>query len=189
MLVNIILYRFVNLLSHNQNIESTWTHVKAVRKQYYKKSKILSSSKSMTDCREFVSDKYLKTNYKIFSKLLNITKITYDTINLTKDAIKIGGEMFIYLNSCPTYWVYFYHHLFYGSDTFKSTIPNIIQTTLQVIKNSDYYKANELGNNLLAKFAKIIRFEYNQPLTNDIKNKRVTWLRHNNNVKGDITSS
>ena len=188
MLVNIILYRFVNLLSHNQNIESTWTHVKAVRKQYYKKSKILSSSKSMTDCKEFVSDKYIKTNYKTFSKLLNITKITYDTINLTKDAIKIGGEMFIYLNSCPTYWVYFYNHLFHGSDTIKRTIPNIIQTTLQVKKNSDYYKANEMGDHLLAKFAKVMGFEYNQPMTNDRKDKLAitTWLRNNTKVKGKI---
>ena len=45
-----------------------------------------------------------------------------------------------------------------------------------------------MGDHLLAKFAKVMGFEYNQPMTNDRKDKLAitTWLRNNTKVKGKI---
>ena len=92
-------FRFVNLVSRGFGNVQTWQHVKSIRKEYYRNN-------SVEKCSGFVSDEDINHHFKSLSLLLGINNVTSKIESLSEKDISTGAEMFVYLNSCPSYWVY-----------------------------------------------------------------------------------
>ena len=172
--------RFVNLLSEaNLDPVSLWRHVKAVRSEYRKRN--------LRDCTEtalhsavedhFILDEEIEDNYVSLSKQLKVSNVSEEIKNVSLDIINAGGQMFLYLNSCPSiHWQNFYQHILYEKPTSA-----IILTVLDAMKNSNTRGSKLLANKVLGRLADILGFEYNQ-----FENKR-EWTKSTAKVKGETT--
>ena len=133
--------RFINLLSEaNLDPVLLWMHVKTVRSEYRNK-KMLNR-----DCQEtetewnrdygaennFISDEKRKVIFESLSNKLQVSNVSEEVENVPKNIIDAGGEMFMYLNSCPaSHWQNFYRHLLYEQPNSE-----IILSVLNARKNS-----------------------------------------------------
>ena len=155
-----------------ENVQ-TWQHVKSIRKEYYRRN-------SVDKCSGFVSDEDINHHFDSLSLLLGINNVTSKIENLSEKEISTGAEMFVYLNSCPSYWVYFYHEILNSTNSF----PEIIQLTLNTLKRKTKRKGEYIASKFLSKLSSELGFEYIVP--NEVKLGNVE-LKYNSirNVKGD----
>ena len=147
--------RFINLLSEaNLDPVSLWRHVKAVRSEY--------RIRSLGDCTEtalhsavednFILDEEIEDNYVSLSKQLKVSNFSEEIKNVSLDIINAGGQMFLYLNSCPSiHWQNFYHHLL-----FDKSNTEIILSVLYAWKNSRTKGSIILANKVFARLADIL---------------------------------
>ena len=108
---------------------------------------------------------------------LKVSNISEEIKNVSLDIINAGGQMFLYLNSCPSiHWQNFYQHILYEKPTSA-----IILTVLDAMKNSNTKGSKLVANKVLGRLADILGFEYNQ-----FENKR-GWTKSAAKVKGETT--
>lgn len=119
-------------------------------------------------------------NNKRFSKVIGAHDITNNTPTFSKDFISSGGKMFLYLNSCPSYWAIFYENLIKSG----RSITEIFKTTLNVRKISGSNRVRKVANDVLAHFSEKFKFQYIQPLS--FVNGTKTWTKNITKVKGKI---
>ena len=112
--------------------------------------------------------------------LLGVNNVTSRIVNFTEIDISIRAEMFVYLNSCPSYWVYFYHEIFNSTNA----VSEIIQLTLETSKRKTVRKGDYIPGQLLSKLSTELGFEYLVPFESGEK-KEQQLIRSINNVKGD----
>ena len=83
-----------------------WDMVKNVRNMDY-------SKKSQT-CGQLHKSNFFPLN-QIKSNFDKMTtaNISYETRYVSRENLNVAGEMFVFLNSCPSPFVSFYHHIFH----------------------------------------------------------------------------
>ena len=182
----------------NLDPNTLWTHVKAARSEFRERLKHsnidYSNYKFETWCTVIISDEEIWRNFYSLSKKLQVkvsfnshwSEASYEALfsdsvkvkNMSKSIIDSGGEMFVYLNSCPSiHWQKFYHHLVYEQPN-----PKIILAVLNAMKNSNTRGSKLLANKVFGRLANILGFEYNH-YQNDRK-----WIKSIAKVKGEQTS-
>ena len=148
-----------------------WTHVRAVRSEN-RKNHIADKN-----CKAFLSDEEREINFENLSERLQVLNVSDQVKTLSNEIINDGGEMFVYLNSCPAFhWQNFYHHLL-----FDNSNAEIILSVLNARKNSRTKGSKLVASRFLARMADILEFEYNR-----FENER-EWIKNIAQVKGKQT--
>ena len=130
----------------------------------------------------FVSSDDIKRHFESLSLLLGVNNVTSKVENLSEQNIKVGADMFVYLNSCPSYWVYFYHEIFNSTNS----VSEIIQLTMNTLKKKTKRKGELIASQLLWKLSSELEFEYLVPeKVETLENIDQPFFRNIKNVQGD----
>ena len=106
------MFRFINLVA-SQNIEKDviWEMIRTVRSAFIKinsKIKCLEGS--------FIPEQEIYRNYEKFIQLSTVDNSSTDILEIiSRETIIYAGEMFAYLNSCPSLYERLYYTIIYGS--------------------------------------------------------------------------
>ena len=112
---------------------------------------------------------YLNKDEKIISQVEDFEKqmklTTSEEIfpNISESSLKVAGEMFLYLNSCPyhlQYWFKFYADLFKNKspEVFLITLNRILKTS--TAKNEDNKRLKMIANKLFTRATSLLSLKY-----------------------------
>ena len=121
------------------------------------------SSKSQTCGQLHRSNFFPPHQMKInFDKLTTLTtaNISYVTQNISRENLNVAGEMFVFLNSCPSPFVSFYHHIFH-----KRSNTEMLLALTQAKKIPIVPSSLEIADSLYKKLESIFGFDNNKPDT------------------------
>ena len=144
-------FRFLNLLDKAKLDQALlWTHTMAVRMEN-RREKIYYEN-----CKAFVSDEEREAKINLMYRRLKVSNVTEEIKSLPNHIIEEGGQMFVYLMSCPAlHWQNFYHHLL-----FEKSNSEIILTVLNAIRNSRTKGGRVLADKIFIRLAEIFGFKY-----------------------------
>ena len=159
------------------NHDITWKYVKEVRAEFYKNRAHRCNGEqdviqTGTDGipGNLVTYEDMDISFNMMLELLNVKdNITNEILSLSRKNIDIGGEMFVYLNTCPTTLVLYYQHLMY-----EKSVSEIFLSILNFNKNTNNGRNRVLSNKVMSSLASTLGFEYNRP-TKDMK-----WTKQHN---------
>ena len=96
--------------------KNTWKMVKDVRKEeYYNKSQSCDQTDLLNSKNYFPKDQ-IASNFDSINSLTD-ANVSYEIKNISRETIDLAGEMFVFLNSCPSPLVSFYHYILQKSST------------------------------------------------------------------------
>ena len=163
------------MVSRGSEYSQTWQYVKSIRAEYYRRN-------SVQNCTGFVTEEDINQHFDSLSQLLGVQNVTSKIENLSEKDIFSGAEMFVYLNFCPSYWVYFYHEILNEKNSFQE----IIQLTLNTFKQRTKRKGQFIASQLLSKLAPELGFEYIMPKEVEVgQDVELTLYKTTKDVKGD----
>ena len=159
------------------NHDITWKYVKEVRAEFYKNrahrcngEQDVFQTGTHGEPSSFVTYEDMDISFNMMLELLNVKdNITNEILSLSRKNIEIGGEMFVYLNTCPTTLVLYYQHLMY-----EKSVSEIFLSILNFNKNTNNGRNRVLSNKVMSSLASTLGFEYNRP-TKDMK-----WTKQHN---------
>ena len=133
----------------NSNLEERLIkgYVKRLRNEYLLKNIRLTCEKKFIPLN-FISSHFDKLSQKVGDG--NFNEISR---NLSKDDINFGAEMFMSLNSCPTFYVKLYWKAIYGNE---SRIAKFASNIVRKAKDSFKVKAHKI----FAKISSVIGFKH-----------------------------
>ena len=117
-------------------------------------------------CDEHGLDKKIVSHVKAVENLLNINESTEIFRDITDESLKVAGEMFLYLNSCPyesypfefEFWFKFY------DDLFKNKSPEVIVLTIsRMLKGKGNHSNKRLkttANQLFTRLISLLSLKY-----------------------------
>ena len=155
----VLLSRFVNLIDLllNDGVlpEKAWNIVRNVRNNdYYIKSEICGK---LDNPRQFFSIPQIVKNFDSMATLMD-QNISYEAQYIPRENIDLAGEMFVFLNSCPSPLVSFYNHIFHE----RSTTEMLIALN-QEKKRALTSKSQEIADILFKKLESNLGFHHNKP--------------------------
>lgn len=154
-----LFFRFVNLIDLMLNDGflpiKVWEMVKDVRNMDYSN---LSQTCGKLYQNNFFPPHQLKSN---FDKLTKYTaaSISFETQNVSRENLDVAGKMFVFLNSCPSPFVSFYHHIFQ-----KRSSTEMLLTLTQTKKRPITPSSQEIADILYQKLESVFGFD-NKPST------------------------
>ena len=155
-------------------------YVKRLRNKYLLKNIHLT-------CEEkFIPFDFISSHFDKLSQMVgdfNDTNLDEISKNLSKDDINFGGEMFMALNSCPTFYVKLYWKAIYENESRMAEIASNI-----VRKANDDFKVS--AQKIFAEISSVLGFQHlssrhnhdrNNSLEKDIQNvinhRPIQWRR------------
>ena len=134
--------------------EKAWKMVKDVRNDdYYTKSETCE----YLHYKQFFPIEQIMSNFDSMATFMDVN-ISYVAENIPRENIDLAGEMFVFLNSCPSHLVSFYKHVFHK----RSTTGMLIALTQQK-KISLSPKSQEIADILFKKLESNFGFHYKKP--------------------------
>ena len=130
-----------------------WEMVKDVRIEDYDKK---SNDKCVKEGDNYFPIHVIRSNFDSMTSFMD-ANISYDTKIIPKETIDLAGEMFVFLNSCPSPLVSFYHHILQKSST-EMLIALNQQKKIAVSPTSQ-----EIANILYKKLESLLGFNNNKP--------------------------
>ena len=115
------------------DVKVIWSHIKVLRLEYLKKNSLIQCSEVGNS---FIDEQNIKHNLEKLSQIVQIISSDQSKKNLSKTDINVGAEMFVALNSCPSYYVKMYWNVIYGPES------RIAMVALKILKkaNIDFKK-------------------------------------------------
>ena len=141
--------RFINLVQ-NSSLERKpiKDYAKSLRIEYLIKNSDLTCEKS------FIPLNFIPLHFEKLSQMVGNTKSSYEiNSNLSRSDINSAAEMFMALNSCPSFYVKLYWKVIYGNESRMAKLAsNIIQ------KAKDGFKAR--AQKIFAKISSMLGFKH-----------------------------
>ena len=132
------LFRFVNTVSDSKlNEKVIWNFIKVIRLEFLKKNgNVRCEASDDPDENSFIDEQEMENNLEKLSQMVQVIGSDQSNKNLSKAAINVGAEMFVALNSCPSYHVKLYWNVIYGPES------RIAVLALKIVKkaNSNFKK-------------------------------------------------
>ena len=114
------------------NEKVIWGHIKTIRLKYLMTTNVdLTCSKNSISNQVFIPEKDMINNIEKLSKSIKINTDDQRNRTLSKNEVNAGAEMFVALNSCPSFYVKLYWKAIYGP---KSRIAMLGKPSLKKIK-------------------------------------------------------
>ena len=89
-------------------------------------NEVRAKSKWRTYCKGLVYDEDITTNVERLSSILGVKNVTSETLELSLEDLNRGAELFISLNSCPSYWSKLFRTIFQPDFSTVTTILTLI---------------------------------------------------------------
>ena len=126
-------------------------YVKHLRVEYLLKNIHLTCEKTN---KKFIPLKNIATLFEKLSKMVGVESSgEIISSNLSKNDINFGAEMFIALNSCPSFYVKLYWKVIYGNE---SRIAKFSSNIIRKAKNGFKIRAQKI----FAKISSVIGFQH-----------------------------
>ena len=123
------------------------SYVKHLRIEYLTKHTELTCEKAFIPLQNIVN------NFENLSKMVGVQNSQETSMNLSKSNINIGAEMFLALNSCPSFYVKLYWKVLYGSEY------RMAKFTLNIIRKAkDDFKVK--AQKIFAKISSVLGFKH-----------------------------
>ena len=147
--------------------------VKDVRKEeYYNKSQSCDQTDLLNSKNYFPKDQ-IASNFDSINSLTD-ANVSYEIKNISRETIDLAGEMFVFLNACPSPLVSFYHHILH-----KSSTEMLIALTQQ--KNTAFSPTSQdIADILYKKLESLFGFENIKP------NKLIEWKEKVSSLEGKL---
>ena len=149
--------RVINLVSDARlNEDIIWKHVKEIK-----------ADLPMEDCHYLRNKTIIIENFQKLSKLLNVSDDFDKVKNLSRDVMKKGANIFIFLNSCPATKaeskdLKMLYSFFINIEPWNPTISGMILYTLNHMKKAPQ-DSRMISQKLLKYFASKLGFQYILP--------------------------
>ena len=112
----------------------------------------------------FVPQEQILDNFEKLSQLIGVKSFNKNENNITKSEINIAAEMFLFLNSCPSFFVRLYWNAIYGSKS------RIAMLALDIIKKAnDDFKIKAIQ--IFAKISQVLGFQHITYQYNEVNKK------------------
>ena len=142
------------MLNDGVSPEKAWEMVKDVRNDdYYTKSETCDYS----HIKHFFPIPQILSNCDSMVTFMD-GNISYEVQVISRENLDLAGEMFVFLNSCPSPLVSFYNHIFQK----RSSTEMLIALTQQK-KIALRPKSQEIADILFKKLESYLGFHYNKP--------------------------
>ena len=154
--------------------ENAWEMVKDVRKEeYYNKSELCDQIDLFNSKFSFPKDQ-IASNFDSIESLAD-AKVSYEIKNISRETLDLAGEMFVFLNFCPSPLVSYYHHIILQ----KSSTEMLIALTQQ--KNTAFSPTSQdIADILYKKLESLFGFENIKP------NKLIEWKEKVSSLEGKL---
>ena len=173
--------RFVNIITKKElNEEMILSHLQNLRFNYLKKNIDLTCDNQES---LFIPNQHIENNLETLSKLLKVDTDDKVDVNLSKEKINKGADLFFALNFCPSEIVRLYWRVMYGN---KQRIAIMASNIIKKVNENLRIKALKI----FAKVTSVLGFQYitNYPAGNQSFSTMKTELGKNIlGVKGKNT--
>ena len=141
-------FRFTNLVE-NPSLERKVIqgHVKRLRIEY------LIKNTDLTCENAFIPLKNILNNFEKLSQMVGVQTSQETRRNLTRSSINFGAEMFMALNSCPSFYVKLYWKAIYENESRMAEIASNI-----VRKANDDFKVS--AQKIFAEISSVLGFQH-----------------------------
>ena len=130
--------------------DKAWEMVKDVRNDEY-----FNKSQSCGYKSYFFPSAQIKDNFQKIISFMD-SNISHEIQNIPRETLDLAGEMFVFLNSCPSPLVSFYHYILHKSST-EMLIALNQQKKIAVSPTSQ-----EIANNVYKKLESLLGFDNNK---------------------------
>ena len=124
-----------------------WSYVKRLRIEYLIKNADLPCE------NKFIPLQNISINFENLAQMVGDTSLDEISTNISRSDINIGAEMFMALNSCPSFYVKLYWKAIYGSET---RIAKFASNIIRKAKNGFKEKAQKI----FAKISSALGFQH-----------------------------
>ena len=145
-----IIFRFINTIEVNKlDSETAWELVKRVRTSYYLKNKKIPS------CNSQFQIAFQEELVTTFSNLVMAgSKVTEEILDVEEDVLKSGGEMFIYLITCPTEGSKLFKRIF------QQPVTGIFISMKKIVEKSSDQDLVDVGKKVINELLSALEFQY-----------------------------
>ena len=164
--------RFVNIITKKElNEEMILSHIRNLRFNYLKKNIDLTCDNQES---LFIPNQHIENNLETLSKLLKVDTDGKVDVNLSKEKINHGADLFFALNFCPSEIVRLYWRVMYGN---KQRIAIMASNIIKKVNDNLRIKALKI----FAKVTSVLGFQYitNYPVGNQSFSTMKTKLGKN----------
>ena len=150
-----------------------WDMVKKVRNMDYSKKSQTCEKLHLeyNYITNFFPPHQIKSNFDELTTFI-AANISYETQNISRENLDVAGEMFVFLNSCPSPFVSFYHHIFHkGSNT------EMLLALTQAKKRPIVPSSLKIADSLYKKLESIFGFDNNKPETLLKYKEKVSYIQ------------
>ena len=154
--------------------EEVWEMVKDVRIEDYDKNSNDKCEKK-TEGDNFFSLDEIRSNFDSMASFTD-ANVSNEIQNIPRKTLDLAGEMFVFLNSCPSPLVSFYDHILKKS----STEMLIALTQLKNMKIAVSPTSQEIANNLYKELESLLGFGNNKP------GRVMEWKKQVKSVEGKL---
>ena len=151
-----------------------WKMVKEVRREHYEKSQTCEEKGLFENNGDFFSISQIRNTVDKMSTFSN-ANFSSEIQDIPKETLDLAGEMFVYLNSCPSPLISLYRNIFLERSSTEMLITLTEQKKRRISPSSQ-----EIANILYRMLESIFGFDYNKP-----SNLR-DWKEKASSVKGKL---
>ena len=166
--------------SLNQKV--IWGHIKSIRLKYLMTTNVDLMCKNSISDQIFIPEKDIINNLEKLSTSITINTDNQMNRTLSKNEVNAGAEMFVALNSCPSYFVKLYWKAIYGP---KSRIAMLASNILKQAKDG----FETMAMKIFAKISSTLGFhhisDYDKGDNNVAKSKYNAFKKDFMNIKGE----
>ena len=151
-----------------------WSHIKTIKLKYLIKNSELACENG------FIPEENILINLESLSQILKINSSQETNRILSKSEIKLGAEMFMSLNSCPSFFIRLYWKAIYGP---KSRIAMLASNIMKKGELNFKIKAMKI----FAKISSVLGFKHMSYNHNEYKNfdKDIILTKNVDDIEGE----
>ena len=168
-------FRLVNTIAGSKlDEEIMWGHIKTVRLKY------LITNMELACEDGFIPEENIIINLESLSEIIKINNSQEIIRNLSKSEIQLGAEMFMSLNSCPSFFIRLYWKAIYGP---KSRIAMLASNIM--MKGEYDFKIRAMK--IFAKISSELGFKHMSYNHNEYKNfdKDIILTKNVDDIEGE----
>ena len=148
--MSVLFFRFINTIEVNKlDYETVSEFVKRVRTRYYLENRKIAS------CYSSFQKEFEEELVTAFSNLVMPgSEVTEEILNVKEDVLRFGGQMFIYLITCPTENAKLFKRIF------QQQVSGIFISMKKIVENSSNQDMVDVGKRVLNELMTTFEFQY-----------------------------
>ena len=151
-------------------IDTVWNAVKKQRMIYNLEYSVTNTLDTIC-FKSLIKDEDIQTNIEKIENMLEINSSNMTSTNISEYQLEMAASMYIFLNSCPSKWILFFHDLF-ENNSFKT----IALTSMIILKTSKAKTDQIIAEKIWNKLTDVLNFHHYQTIGYS-ENKNATNIK------------